>query len=244
MNIHLCPSPELIGQYYIPGATIIIVDIFRATTTITTAIANGAEGIMPVDSVEACEEIGISEGYLMAAERSVMRCPFAHLGNDPMEYTPEVVRGKRIVMTTTNGTRSLTLARATGATSILIGSLLNLTATLDYCHRQGASDVLVVAAGWEGQMSMEDCLYAGALAHEAQQNGVGRAMGDAALMMSTLWFMYSEPYALLSYIKQSEHYARLVSAGYEEVVPYCLSVDLLPLVVGLDASGQWLTALS
>lgn len=244
MQIYLCPSPDLYSLYHREEAIVIVVDIFRATTTMTTALVNGAVGILPVASTEECQRLGEQYGYLMAAERAVKRCPFAQLGNDPAEYTHERVGGRRIVMTTTNGTRSLTIAREHGARHILIGSLLNLSATLDYCIDLGAREVIVLAAGWQGQASMEDMLYAGALANMAMERGVGEAVGDAAVMMLDLWRATSlSDQERCAYITRSEHYTRLVEAGHQSAVAYCMQIDTCTLAIGLDEAGLWLSPL-
>ncbi len=244
IQIHLCPSPELYSLYHKDEAVVIVVDIFRATTTMTTALWHGAEGILPVASTDECQRLGEQYGYLMAAERAVRRCPFAQLGNDPAEYTPQRIAGKRIVMTTTNGTRSLTIARDHGARHILIGSLLNLSATLDYCLSLDVGHIVVLAAGWQGQASMEDMLYAGALSHLASQRGVGQACGDAAVMMRDLWCQTSLTHEeRCAYITHSEHYERLAQAGHSSAVSYCMQTDICPLVIGLDETREWLRPL-
>lgn len=237
MNIYLCPSPELYHLYHREGATVIITDIFRASTTITTALAEGAEGILPVASVEECQAIGEEYGYLMAAERNILRCEFAQLGNDPLAYTRSLVEGKRIVITTTNGTRSLDIAHKAGAKEILIGSFRNLKKTLDYLNQSGVQEVVVFAAGWRGQVSTEDCLYGGALATRAESLGVGQAAGDMAVMITSLWKREGADAATLhEYMKGSEHYQRLVKAGHADAVAYCLEQVDAP-AIRLDSDG-------
>lgn len=231
MKIYLCPSPELYSLYHREGATVIITDIFRASTTITTATENGAARILPVATIEECREIGERHGYLMAAERNILRCDFAQLGNDPLAYTPELVSNQTIVITTTNGTRSLAIAREAGAKEILVGSLRNLSRTLDYLKSEGREEVVVLAAGWRGQASMEDCLYAGALAYEAKRRGDGEPMGDAALMMTTVWATTCLSLeGRIAYHEGGEHYQRLVAAGHENAVGYCLELAEAPAV--------------
>ncbi len=104
MHVYLCPSPELYPLYHRPNSIVIIVDIFRASTTMVAPFAHGAKGILPVASTEEAEETGKRLGALIAAERNVVRCDFAQLGNDPAEYTTDLVSGREIVFTTTNGT--------------------------------------------------------------------------------------------------------------------------------------------
>lgn len=231
MDIYLCPSPDLYQLYHRDEATVIITDIFRASTTITTALANGAKRVLPVATVEECRTLGEQNGYLMAAERNVLRCDFAQLGNDPLAYVPELVAGQTIVITTTNGTRSLSIANEGGAKEILIGSFRNLPQTISYLYSQGRGEVLVLAAGWRGQMAMEDCLYAGALAYELGKSNLGDARGDAAIMAQTLW----EGNCLNvsdreNYLKKCEHYQRLVNAGFADAVAYCLEQTNAPAV--------------
>ena len=170
MNIYLCPSPELYPLYHRAESIVIIVDIFRASTTMVAAFAHGAKGIKAVATTEEAELEGRRLGALIAAERNIVRCPVAQLGNDPAEYTTELVSGREIVFTTTNGTRALTIAQEQGAKEILVGALTNLQATIDYC-RQAGRDVVILAAGWKGQVSMEDFLYAGAFAFQSHLRG-------------------------------------------------------------------------
>ena len=234
MHIYLCPSPELYPLYHRPQTTVIIVDIFRASTTMVTAFAHGAKAIYPVASTQEAESEGKRHHCLIAAERNIVRCPFAHLGNDPAEYTADKVQGQEIVFTTTNGTRALTIAREQGADTILVGALTNLQATLRHCASLG-QDIVVLAAGWKGQVSMEDFLYAGAF---ALQSG-GEASDDCARMARDLWKEHARTFEeRLSYIRTSEHFARLLSAGYEDAVPYCMSLDLFDIVLRLESG--WL----
>lgn len=234
MNIYLCPSPELYSLYHRPDTIVIIVDIFRASTTMVTALGNGARSVIPVSTTEEAETLGNTLGCLIAAERNVQRCSFAQLGNDPAEYTEELVSGKDIVFTTTNGTRALNIAKEHGVEEILVGAFINLRSTLHYCHQQGR-DILVLAAGWKGQMALEDTLYAGALAAFAEKEQIGRAADDGSRIHRDLWRAYAEEYTQrIDYIQQSEHYARLLHAGFESAVPYCMSLDTTPIIARLE----------
>lgn len=237
MNIYLCPSPELYPLYHREDATVIIVDIFRASTTMVTALASGARCIIPVASTEEAQTLGEQRGALIAAERNVVRCDFAQLGNDPEEYQPELVSGQEIVFTTTNGTRALTIAREHGAREILVGALTNLRATYDYLRATGR-DVVVLAAGWQGQTSLEDSLYAGALTQLAVQGRAGRAANDMAQMAYDLWRTHCQSLAeRMAYIAYAEHYQRLVKAGFESAVRYCLTLDSFSLVLRLQGEA-------
>lgn len=246
IQLTLCPSPDLYNLYHRDGAAVIITDIFRASTTMVTAVSMGAEAILPVATTDEAQEQGRLHACLVAAERHVRKCDFADLGNDPADYTRERVGGQRIVLTTTNGTRSLRIARGRGVGHILVGSFLNLSATLNYLERIGVVEVVVVAAGWQGQVASEDCLYAGALGYELERRGSGRAQGDMARMMADLWQAKClSPEGRIDYLRSSEHYTRLVNAGHESAVPYCLTLDSHPLVLGLEPKGdEWLRILA
>ncbi|MGZ3928623.1 MAG: 2-phosphosulfolactate phosphatase, partial [Mucilaginibacter sp.] len=126
-HLHVCLSPSLIPLYNVEDYIVVIVDIFRATSSICYGIENGAEAIIPVSEVEACSayrEKGL--GYLLAAERNGEVVEGFDFGNSPFSYTEEKVSGKTVVLTTTNGTHALHLSRH--AKKVVIGSFLNLTA--------------------------------------------------------------------------------------------------------------------
>ncbi len=225
LSVRLCPSPELYQYYHQEGARVIVVDIFRATTTMTTAFINGAKRILPVASTELAEKLGQERDCLVAAERNVKRCAFAQLGNDPMEYTSELVLGQEIVMTTTNGTKAIHIAHETGAKEIFIGSFLNLKSIVTDCLAQEVKDIIVLAAGWQGQMATEDSLYAGALSYELEQAGAVVKKNDGTELMQNLWEAHClELDAREAYLSKSEHYARLKANGFAEAARYCLTI--------------------
>ncbi len=224
LSLRLCPSPELYQYYHKEGASVVIVDIFRATTTITTAFINGVKGIIPVASIEEAEAFAKQGQYIVAAERNVQRCSFADLGNDPMEYTEELVKGQKLVMTTTNGTKAIKIAFETGAKEVLIGSFLNLKSLVENCLTNKIKDLIVLAAGWQGQMATEDSLYAGALSHYLEKH-IAIVKNDGAKLMQDLWEAHCLDFeSRLAYLSHSEHYARLKANGFSEAAAYCLKI--------------------
>ncbi len=244
LNLRLCPSPELYQYYHKEGASVVVVDIFRATTTMTTAFINGAKAILPVSSTEEAERIGQEMDYIIAAERNVKRCAFAQLGNDPMEYTEALVKGKKIVMTTTNGTKAINLAFETGAKEVLIGSFLNLHSLVSHCLKNEIKDLVVLGAGWQGQMATEDSLYAGALAHYLEQK-TELIKNDGTKLMQDLWESYCLDFdSRLDYLSHSEHYARLTANGFAEAAAYCLKIlsedTPLPYLSKAEDNKLWL----
>jgi 2-phosphosulfolactate phosphatase len=223
MVIDVCLAPALYPKYHRAESMVVIVDIFRATSTIIAAFENGARSIRPVATIEEAESCK-NEGYLVGAERNCCRCPFADFGNSPFDYRPELVNGKDIIFTTTNGTKAIHYAKS--AYRIITGAFVNLQAVANECIRENR-DVVVLCAGWEDKINIEDTLFGGALIEVLQPYGFQPA-GDAALIALALWQQAKSN--LPEYIKQTEHYSRLSANGLLDDIPYCLSLNLSNLV--------------
>lgn len=160
-SLNVCLTPALLPLYNVAEYIVVVIDIFRATSSICYGIENGAEAIIPVSQVEECSayrEKGLD--YLLAAERDGKVVDGFDFGNSPFSYTAEKVAGKTIVLTTTNGTHALHLSRS--AKRIVIGSFLNLTALSNWLKTQH-ENILLVCAGWKNNFNLEDTLFAGAV---------------------------------------------------------------------------------
>ncbi|MDR0758208.1 MAG: 2-phosphosulfolactate phosphatase [Tannerella sp.] len=223
MTVDVCLSPALYPFYRNDGAVVVIVDVFRATTTITAAFEHGARSIRPVATVEEAEACKAT-GWLVGAERHVRRCAFADFGNSPFDYTPEKVAGKDIVFTTTNGTKAIRCAAR--AHCILTGAFVNLQAVARDCARR-ARDVVVLCSGWEDRINIEDTLFGGALSEALLPAGYLPA-GDATQMALSLWKEAKSD--LRGYLERTEHIRRLSANGLEDDIPYCLTPDSSSLV--------------
>lgn len=220
MKIDVCFSPALYPVYHNPEAVVVVVDIFRATTTMAAAFSNGVRSIRPVATVEEAQDYK-AKGWLVGAERNVKRCPFADFGNSPFDYTPEKVSGKDVVFTTTNGTRAITIAKS--AYRVITGAFINLQAVADYCllHRH---DVVVLCSGWQDKINIEDTLFGGALTDVLLQTGLYETAGDAAVIAKDMWEAHKDN--LIAFLDPTEHMARLRANHLEDAVPYCLSLSL------------------
>jgi 2-phosphosulfolactate phosphatase len=223
MLVDVCFSPVLYPKYHRAESVVVVVDIFRATSTIIAAFENGARSIRPVATVEEAEACK-AEGFLVGAERNCCRCPFADFGNSPFDYRRELVDGKDIVFTTTNGTKAIYYAKS--AYRIITGAFVNLQAVADDCIREN-KDVVVLCAGWEDKINVEDTLFGGALVEILQNHGFQPA-GDAAMIALVLW--QKAKTNLPDYIRQTEHYERLAANSLEDNVPYCLTLNISKLV--------------
>lgn len=227
MIVDICFSPILYPYYKSDKYhTIIIIDVFRATSTINTALHNGASGIIPVEKLDEVAKLK-EQGFLVGGERNVERCDFADFGNSPFEYTRERVEGQDIAFSTTNGTRALNIAL--GAPQIIMGSFLNLDATIDFCGRQ-KEGVLILCSGWRNKINKEDTLCGGAIASRLISEYKYSAASDSVRIAESMWKEAQED--ILAYLKNSDHYERLKSKGLEKDIEYCLtlnSLDILPI---------------
>ena len=227
MKIDVCFSPVLYPVYHNPEAIVVVVDVFRATTTMAAAFSNGVSSIRPVATVEEAEAYK-AKGWLVGAERNVKRCEFADFGNSPFDYTSEKVFGKDIVFTTTNGTRAITIARA--AFRVITGAFINLQAVAGYCVRH-KRDVVVLCSGWQDKVNIEDTLFGGALTDVLLNS-------DAAVIARDMWTSNKED--LFAYLETTDHMGRLKANHLEEAVPYCLTLSITDKVPELSIEGDTL----
>ena len=234
-KIEVCLTPALLDLYAIENSIVVVIDILRATSSITYGIENGAEAIIPVMNVEDCLNYA-DKGYLLAAERNGEVVVGYDFGNSPFSYTAEKVAGKTIVLTTTNGTKAMHLAQER-AHQVIVGSFLNLSSVCSYLKKQN-KDVLLLCAGWKDNFNLEDTLFAGAVVEKLQNDfTVGDDSSVAALDMYQL-----AKGDLREYLKKSSHNHRLVKLNIEEDVQFCLKVDVCKTIPVLE--GEYLVKLT
>jgi 2-phosphosulfolactate phosphatase len=220
-SLEICFSPELIHLHDLRGKIVVVVDIFRATSTMITALANGVKSIKPVEDLETCRALA-DKGYITAGERNgQMEAGFA-LGNSPLSYLEHVFEGKRIAMTTTNGTVAIERSK-TGADEVVMGAFLNLQATVTYIRQQN-KPVLIFCAGWKGKFNLEDSLYAGALASLLKYP----YDCDGTLAMETLYGQVNDD--LVGFLKKASHAKRLQNYNIEEDIDFCLTKNIYDIV--------------
>lgn len=197
----------------------VITDILRASSSIIAAFAAGAEKVYPIDSLSLAEEKA-KEGALVGAERNAQKCDFAHFGNAPTEFKKAELRGKSIFFTTTNGTHTLIKCHELyPASHIVIGGFTNISAVSRFAQNK---DVYVVAAGWRGQVSMEDSYFAALLAEKLAETH--RPSSDAIRLVQHA-YNKSRIEVLL---RNCDHAKRLEKAGREEDILTCLTLDEHP----------------
>jgi 2-phosphosulfolactate phosphatase len=223
-RLEVCLSPALLHLYDTKGAIVVIIDIFRATSTITAALHNGAKCVIPVASVAECISIGEHiPGSITAGERDGKVAEGLQYGNSPSEYPREFIEGKTLVLTTTNGTRLLHMVK--DAATIVIGSFLNLQAICEYLLRENKS-VLLGCASWKDRFNLEDTLFAGAVVGQIQH--AFEINCDGARAARHLYERSGGDY--IGFLKDSSHFKRLSTYGLEADMEYCATPDLHPVV--------------
>lgn len=218
-RLEICFSPAIYPLHADDENVVVVVDVFRATSAICTAFHNGVKQIIPVSTVEEAREKK-QEGYLVASERDGYVLDFADFGNSPFNFTPEKVKGKEIVYSTTNGTRCIHLASHSKA--VVIGSFLNLTALSDWLIRH-QSPVLIFCASWKDRFSLEDTVFAGALAQTLLNSGKFKTVCDAVTAAVDLWNLAGGN--LKGYMQKTAQKERLAAKGLDDCIDFCLEVD-------------------
>jgi 2-phosphosulfolactate phosphatase len=223
-KVQICYSPALYPHYHADEQIVVVVDILRATSAMTTAIAHGAEHIVPVAKLFDADDFR-SRGYLVAAERDGKIVEGYELGNSPYSFMGDAVKGKKIVLSTTNGTQAIEAARE--AHELLIGAFINITAIAGYLKSKN-KDVLILCAGWKNRFNLEDTLFAGALSELLLANDAYSSDDDAVRAAIILHSHAAGNY--YDFLENSSHRKRLGKLDLKRDIDYCLSRDLVNTV--------------
>ncbi len=223
-KLEVCLSPALLHLYHTRDTVTVIIDVFRATSTIVAALDNGAKCVIPVASVAECIALGATiPNSITAGERDGKIAEGLQHGNSPSEYPTAFIKGKTLILTTTNGTRLLHMVK--DASAIVIGSFLNLDALCGYLLSKG-KNVLLGCASWKDKFNLEDTLFAGAVIHQVV--GSFEINCDSARAALHLYNQSGGNY--LEFLKDSSHYKRLSAYGLQEDMAYCATPNLHPVV--------------
>lgn len=229
-KIEVCYTPALFPFYENRDAVVVVTDILRASSAIVTAFMNGAESIIPVGTLEEARALK-EKGYLVAAERDGIVRDFADFGNSPFNFTPERVRGREIVYSTTNGTQAI--HQASTGKQVLIGAWLNLSALARHIRNE-KRDLLVLCAGWKNKFNLEDTLFAGALVQQVLKEDGFYTICDATLGAIDLYEAASKD--MMGYIEKVAQRHRLKKNNLDDVIGYCHETDRTDLVPALEGN--------
>lgn len=221
-SLHTVLSPALLDLYEVKNTIVVVIDVLRATSTIATALSNGASCVVPVDDIAKCVSLGKSLNGITAGERDGKIAEGLQYGNSPFEYPREFVGGRTLVLTTTNGTRLLHMALNRGASHIITGSFANYSAVCSYLVSQ-QKPVLLACSAWKDRVNLEDTLFAGAVVKNIRQHF--NISCDASGIAESLY--ESAGADLYEFLKEKNatHYQRLTRFGLEKDLRYCLSAD-------------------
>lgn len=229
MKVEVVFTPAELAGVDLGDRVVVVLDVLRATSTIVEALANGAKAVTPVsaidDAVRVAQGVG-REQVLLAGERRSLKIERFDLGNSPLEFTPERVAGKLVVLTTTNGTVAVLASES--ARRVLIGSYLNLDAVAKELVRDGGP-AMIVCSGRERRFALEDALCAGALVRRtAGRAGEPLEMNDAAHAAVELLGVYGGDVA--GTFAATAAGRQLIDAGLEADLEYCTRVDVHAVV--------------
>jgi 2-phosphosulfolactate phosphatase len=224
MNIEVCYTPQAYPLFHNPNAVVVVIDVLRATSAITTAFYNGVLKMIPVATVEEAIEYK-NNGYMVAAERNGEIVEGFDLGNSPFGYMNSKIKGKTIAITTTNGTQAIEAAK--NANKIIIGSFLNLDAVVDFLNEE-KKDVLFLCAGWKNKFNLEDTLFAGAVAEKLILKSDFDTTCDSTLAAIDLYKLAKHD--LPKYLANSSHRNRLAKLDLERDINYCLTPNQCPVI--------------
>jgi 2-phosphosulfolactate phosphatase len=228
MKIDLAFTPFELEKKNLSGKAVVVIDSLRATSTMVTAFENGCAGFIPVATVEEARELAGNlkdPDILLGGERRARAIEGFHVGNSPRDYSRVKVRGKIVIMTTTNGTRTLVAARK--AEEIFIGAFLNLSAV---CRRltESGRDVIIASSGEKNLFCIEDVVCGGGMIACLSPERNSLVMTDAARTAKVLYEYFSPDIRRM--LEESEWGQYLAGIGLSEDVRICAQIDSSSLV--------------
>lgn len=237
MQVHLYLTNHLISDdLFLKDKNVVIIDVLRATSSMTVALANGAKEIIPTDSASVAARIAKGRGNsLLCGEKDGKIVEGFNLGNSPFEFTEDIIKDKILVWSTTNG--SVSIVKAKHSKSVALASFLNLSAVVDYVSRMDG-DLYVVCSGKQSNICIEDVVCAGALLMKLSKV-IGKdleGVGDPEQIAMDLFKFYFASAGRISnkaiheMLESTEHGKYLASIGFGTDIDLCSKLDSLPFV--------------
>lgn len=229
LTIKVSFSPKSFPVYYSEGSVVAVIDVLRATSAICTAFHNGAERLIPVVNIDEARKYK-SKGYIVGAERGGKIVDGFDVGNSPFSFMGDHIKGKTIVLTTTNGTQAI--AAAQDAYKVVIASFLNLDAVCNWLYEQNR-DIVLLCAGWRDQFNLEDALLAGGIVEQLLKMSDSAELSDSANASRQLYL--SAKNDMFEFLVNSSHRRRLEKLSLEKDIRYCLTpnqTDVIPVLEG------------
>jgi 2-phosphosulfolactate phosphatase len=221
-RVEVCFMPGQYPLYAQDMGIVVVIDVLRATSAMVAAFENGVDRIIPVSTIEEARQYIGREGYIAAAERNAY-------GNSPLAYVGQDLRGQTIVMTTTNGTKAINLAK--DARKLVIGSFLNLTALSDWLVKQD-DNILLLCSGWKDKFNLEDSVFAGAVMERLLDSGRFGVEEDSSIAAKYMYMAARDNF--MSILKAAPRRRRIQQLQLLPDVKYCLTPDqstAIPILV-------------
>ncbi len=228
MRLEVFLLPSEMPESGLAGRAVAVIDVLRASTSIIAALEAGAKEVIPLASIEEATKLAESMGretVILCGEREGNKINGFDLGNSPLEFTAEAVKGKSLLMSTTNGT--VAVARAKGAALLAIASFINAGVAAGLMAAQGC-DVALICSGKLGRASLEDILCAGCIAKFMSDGNEALELNDGAKLARDLYDKHKSK--LHKVIKGSEHGSYLAGLGYLADIEYSANLDIVKAV--------------
>jgi len=223
-RVEVCFSPDEFELYKKGHEIAVVIDVLRATSAICVAFNNGVKSMIPVSTIEEAWDYK-NKGYIVGAEREGAIVEGFDFGNSPFAYMNSELKGKTTVLTTTNGTRAINIAKELD--TVVIGSLLNLDYLCNWLINQD-KNVLIVCSGWKGKFNLEDTICGGAIAHQLLQSKKFRSEEDSTI--SAMFTFLSAKDSYFGFLKASSHRRRLRALNLNKDIIYCLTPNQTPVI--------------
>lgn len=226
-HIEVCFTPGEYEYFKDEFEIVVVIDVLRATSAICAGFDNGIKSIIPVSTIDEAMEYK-AKGYLAGAERKGQIVEGFDFGNSPYSYMREDFKGKEVVLTTTNGTKALNIAK--DAETVVVGSLLNLDALCKWLENQD-KNILCLCSGWQDKFNLEDTICAGAICEYLIATGRFQSDEDSSIAAKYLYISAKDNY--FGYLKSSSHRRRLKNLNLNEDIKYCLTpnqTDVIPVL--------------
>ena len=218
-RIEVCYTPGEYDYFKDEFEIVVVIDVLRATTAICVAFEYGIKSIIPVPTLEDALEYK-KKGFLVGAERKGQIVEGFDFGNSPYSYMKDEFKGKDVVLTTTNGTKSI--AAAKDADTLVIGALVNLDVLTKWLIKQN-KNTLCLCSGWQDKFNLEDTICAGAISEALINTGKFTSIEDSSIAAKYLYLSAKDNY--MGYLKSSSHRRRLRNLNLNEDIKYCLTPD-------------------
>ncbi len=229
-NISVCFTADQFDKYFDVKSTVVVIDLLRATSVISTAFLEGIKSIIPVQSIDEALKYKDRKGFIIAAERNAKPIEGFDYGNSPFHYINANIAGKTLVLTTTNGTKAIYKAKDH---KVITASYINIQAVAQHLIKEN-NDVILLCSGWKGVFNLEDPIFAGSLASLLLESDKFNSNCDS--LFASIQLLKNSGDNLFDYLSDSSHRKRLKSLNMEEDTRFCLkppvTSDIIPILKG------------